>query len=55
MDIYWELGIGLDNKNKQNNNYYEDNASAFNYVNARIGKSPGFSTTFGVKAGLLIK
>jgi hypothetical protein len=55
MDIYWGLGYGFDNKNKQNNNYYEDNTSAFNYVNARIGKSPGFSTTFGIKAGLLIK
>jgi hypothetical protein len=55
IDIYWGLGYGFDNKNKQNNNYYEDNTSAFNYVNARIGKSPGFSTTFGIKAGLLIK
>jgi hypothetical protein len=55
MDIYWGLGYGFDNKNKQNYSYYEDNTSAFNYVNARIGKSPGFSTTFGIKAGLLIK
>jgi hypothetical protein len=55
MDLYWGLGYGADNKNKNNNGYYGDENSAFNYVNARLGKSPGFSTTFGLKAGLLIK
>jgi len=55
MDLYWGLGYGADNKNKDNENTYGDDNSAFNYANARLGKSPGFSTTFGLKAGLLIK
>ncbi len=55
MDLYWGLGYGADNKNKNNENTFGGDISAFNYANARLGKSPGFSTTFGLKAGLLIK
>ena len=55
IDIFWGLGYGADNKYKENTNYYEDNTTAYNYGNVRVGKSPGFSTTFGIKAGLLIK
>jgi hypothetical protein len=56
MDIFWGLGYGADNKYKNNNNsYYQNNTTAYNYANVRVGNSPGFSTTFGIKAGLLIK
>ncbi len=61
LDIYEGIGYGFDNKkssikylNSSNNFYYED-ASAFNYVNARGGTSPGFSFTFGLKLGWLLK
>lgn len=56
IDVYWGLGYGADNK-KPNESYYSfnDNTTAYNYANARLGKSPGFSSTFGIKAGLLIK
>ncbi|HRH51454.1 MAG TPA: hypothetical protein PLP23_22065 [Panacibacter sp.] len=56
IDIYWGLGYGADNKNKSDGYaYYSDATSAYNYANARLGKSPGLSSTFGLKAGLLIK
>lgn len=55
LDLYWGLGYGADNKNKNGDGNFDDESSAFNYANARLGKSPGFSTTFGLKAGLLIK
>ncbi len=29
--------------------------AAFNYANARAGNSPGFSLTFGLKLGWLVK
>ncbi len=56
IDGYWGLGYGADNK-KQNlyGLYPEDNTAAFNYANSRLGVSPGFSFTFGLKAGMLIK
>ena len=59
FDTYWGIGYGFDNKkdnylNPNNNNYY-DNTSAFNYVNARGGKSPGISATWGLKLGWLLK
>lgn len=56
IDVYWGLGYGADNK-KQNGGdyYYDNNTTAYNYANARLGKSPGLSSTFGLKAGLLIK
>ena len=60
LDIYFGLGYGIDNKKDSfqdsytGYNYYE-NTSAFNYANARLGESPGLSTTFGIKLGWLIK
>ena len=59
VDIYEGIGYGFDNKQdavkyiSNNYGYYQD-YSAFNYVNARGGKSPGISLTFGIKVGLLI-
>ncbi len=53
IDGYWGLGYGFDNK--KNGDGYYDNTAAYNYINARLGRSPGFSTTFGIKLGLLIK
>lgn len=58
IDIFWGLGYGADNKYQGSSSYSiysQDNTTAYNYANARIGNSPGFSTTFGIKAGLLIK
>jgi hypothetical protein len=54
VDAYWGLGYGFDNK-KGNPDYYYDDATAYNYANARVGNSPGFSSTFALKLGLLIK
>ncbi len=58
VDIYQGLGYGFDNKKSSvkylnNNNYFEE-VSAFNYVNARAGNSPGLSFTFGIKVGWLL-
>jgi hypothetical protein len=60
LDIYEGLGYGVDNKKDSyqsynTTNYYYDDASAFNYANARGGKSPGISLTFGIKFGMLLK
>jgi hypothetical protein len=52
IDTYWGLGYGFDNK--KFDGVYDDNA-AFNYINARAGSSPGFSITYGIKLGWLIK
>lgn len=59
LDGYWGFGYGFDNKKdsyQYNNitNIYES-TSAFNYANIRGGNSPGFSGTFGIKLGWLIK
>ena len=54
LDFYWGLGYGFDNK-KGNGDYYDDDLSAYNYINARLGRSPGFSTTFALKVGMLFK
>lgn len=54
LDLYWGFGYGFDNK-KGNGYSYDDNLAAYNYINARVGRSPGFSTTFGLKTGLLFK
>ena len=54
LDVYWGLGWGFDNK-KGNGYWYDDDLAAYNYINARVGRSPGFSSTFGIKTGLLIK
>jgi hypothetical protein len=59
LDIYWGLGYGADNKkqNYYNPNSYNssDNYSAYNYANARAGRSPGLSFSGGLKMGILIK
>lgn len=54
IDTYWGLGYGFDNK-KGNGYAYNDNTTAYNFINARLGRSPGFSSTFAIKLGLLIK
>lgn len=54
IDGYWGFGYGFDNK-KSNSEYSYDNATAYNYANARLGNSPGFSSTFAIKIGMLIK
>jgi len=54
IDVYWGLGWGADNK-KGDSYWYDDNTAAYNFINARLGRSPGFSTTFALKLGLLIK
>jgi len=55
VDVYWGLGYGADNK-KGNYGYdvYYD-SGGYNYVNQRLGISPGLSLTYGLKVGLLIK
>lgn len=53
FDFYYGIGYGFDNKKQDG--YYDDDGSAFNYLNARGGRSPGFSVTWGVKLGLLLK
>jgi hypothetical protein len=56
LDIYWGFGYGFDNKkSRYEDDFYNDDMSAYNYINARLGRSPGFSTTFGIKLGMLIK
>ena len=55
IDTYWGFGYGFDNKKSEDQYSYSDDNSAYNYANIRLGNSPGFSTTFGVKLGLLIK
>lgn len=59
LDWYWGVGYGFDNKkdvfDDPYNSYYWENTSAFNYANARGGKSPGISATWGLKVGWLLK
>ncbi len=56
LDTYWGFGYGFDNK-KGDYVYAGDegDAAAFNYINARAGRSPGFSLTYGIKVGMLLK
>jgi hypothetical protein len=54
LDTYWGLGYGADNK-KSDSDYILDDSSSFNYINSRVGRSPGLSFTWGVKVGLLLK
>jgi hypothetical protein len=53
MDLYWGLGYGVDNK--KSDSIFDDDSSAFNYINSRAGHSPGLSLTYGLKVGWLIK
>ena len=63
LDLYWGFGYGADNKKdayqyESGTGYYYDDfdgTAAFNYANARAGNSPGFSLTWGLKLGWLIK
>lgn len=55
LDIYNGFGYGFDNKKSSDDYYDDDNIAAYNYANARLGRSPGFSYSFGIKLGLLIK
>lgn len=58
FDYYIGFGYGFDNKkqDRDDNDYsYSDNTSAYNYINARAGRSPGFSVTYGAKIGMLLK
>ena len=55
FDLYWGLGYSIDNKYYYSGSYYNTKTtSAFNYVNDRLGSSPGLSFTFGFKTGLLL-
>jgi hypothetical protein len=54
IEGYWGLGYGFDNK-KNNPNGWDDEYSAYNYANSRLGRSPGFSVSAALKLGLLIK
>ena len=55
IDFYWGLGYGFDNKQGDGEFINQDEVSAYNYANARLGRSPGISTTFGLKLGWLLK
>lgn len=57
MDLYWGFGYGIDSKKTDDPYYisYQDDASAYNYINARAGRNPGFSLTYGLKVGWLLK
>jgi hypothetical protein len=54
VDLYFGLGWGADNK-KRDGYLYEGDAVAYNYINTRAGRSPGLSTSFGLKLGWLLK
>jgi hypothetical protein len=54
LDTYWGFGYGFDDKKKISDYFYDDN-TAYNYVNQRLGESPGFSLTGGIRLGLLLK
>jgi hypothetical protein len=53
LDTYFGLGYGFDNKKGED--YYYDDHNAYNYINQRLGRSPGFSLTGGIRVGLLLK
>lgn len=56
LDTYWGFGYGFDNKKENEDSYYyNDNMNAYNYINQRLGRNPGFSLTGGIKVGLLLK
>lgn len=55
MDFYWGFGYGFDNKKSDDSYFIDNDASAYNYINARAGRSPGLSFTFGLKVGGLFK
>jgi hypothetical protein len=57
LDTYWSFRYGFDNKKGDGDSFspYQDDLGAYNYTNARAGRSPVVSLTWGIKMGLLIK
>ncbi|MDP1764568.1 MAG: hypothetical protein Q8L07_11870 [Sediminibacterium sp.] len=55
IDSFWGLGYGFDNKSRSGNYYTDNSSSAYNYANSRLGKSPAFSLSFGLRFGVLLK
>jgi hypothetical protein len=55
IDIYTGLGWAADNKKSDGDIFFDDDTEAYNYLNQRLGKSPGLSLNAGLKLGLLIK
>jgi hypothetical protein len=55
VDVYGGLGWGLDNKKSDGDLLFNDNTEAYNYINQRLGRSPGLSLNAGIKLGLLVK
>jgi hypothetical protein len=54
LDMYFGFGYGFDNK-KSNGYIGNEDYSAYNYATARLGQSPGLSTSGGFKVGFLLK
>lgn len=55
LDTYFGFGYGFDNKRTDEDYYDVGDTEAYNYINARAGRSPGLSVTFGMKVGWLLK
>lgn len=55
VNLYYGFGYGFDNKYNDNDSYYYNENAAYNYMNSRLGSSPGFSVMGGIKLGWLIK
>jgi hypothetical protein len=55
VDGYVGFGWGADNKKSDGDIFFDDDTEAYNYLNQRVGRSPGFSMNAGIKLGLLIK
>lgn len=55
IDLYGGFGWGADNKKSDGDFLFDDNTEAYNYINQRLGKTPGLSLNAGLKLGLLIK
>ena len=54
----WSFGLGYTADNKKSNSYYygeDDSYSSYNYLTARLGRSPGFSVSWNFKVGYLLK
>jgi hypothetical protein len=52
MDLSFGLGYTADNKK---GSYSDDSYAAYNYLNARVGESPGLSASLQFKVGYLFK
>lgn len=56
VDLSLGFGYTADNKKANAGFYYNDESySAYNYLNARLGQSPGLSTSLQLKVGYLFK